>query len=224
MSLFNNLGRSTMLRPQFGGIRSRCVYSRSLNGFNTYPFRLISTTTLPRTKETATSTSCQQQSQYPLSVMPTNTLLRSLLIATISSNKFLLVPSLQLLSFLSKPNRSFLFNVDRNPVLKAILKRTLYSQFCAGETEQETRACVKQLKDLGFKGIILTYAKEMVFDHKAKSANHYTSDKFVDKAESAHDADIEAWRVGTLRTLDLISEGDILAIKQVRECSIEVLC
>ncbi|CAN9259192.1 unnamed protein product [Alternaria alternata] len=83
-----------------------------------------------------------------------------------------------------------------------------------GETEQETRACVKQLKDLGFKGVILTYAKEMVFDHKNESANHHTSDKFVDaKAIAAHDTDIEAWRAGTLRTLDLISEGDILALK-----------
>ncbi|CAN9394880.1 unnamed protein product [Alternaria alternata] len=82
------------------------------------------------------------------------------------------------------------------------------------ETEQETRACVKQLKDLGFKGVILTYAKEMVFDHKNESANHHTSDKFVDaKAIAAHDTDIEAWRAGTLRTLDLISEGDILALK-----------
>jgi hypothetical protein len=77
---------------------------------------------------------------------------------------------------------------------------------------------VKQLKDLGFKGVILTYAKEMVFDHKNESANHHTSDKFVDaKAVAAHDTDIEAWRAGTLRTLDLISEGDILALKYVSQ-------
>ncbi|KAI4680041.1 uncharacterized protein J4E88_005932 [Alternaria novae-zelandiae] len=146
--------------------------------------------------------------------MPTHMLLRSLFVATISSNKFLLIPSLNLLSFFSKQNRSLLFDIDRNPVLKAILKRTLYNQFCAGETQQETRACVKQLKDLGFKGVILTYAKEMVFDHKTKSANHHTSDSFVDeKTSMAHDADVEAWRVGTLGTLDLISEGDILALK-----------
>lgn len=75
---------------------------------------------------------------------------------------------------------------------------------------------MKQLKDLGFKGVILTYAKEMVFDHKNESANHHTSDKFVDaKAVAVHDTDIEAWRAGTLRTLDLISEGDILALKYV---------
>ena len=165
-------------------------------------------------KATATQIPKPSLAQYPLSAMPTHMLLRSLFVATISSNKFLLIPSLNLLSFFSKPNRSLLFNVDRNPVLKAILKRTLYNQFCAGETQQETRACVKQLKDLGFKGVILTYAKEMVFDHKTKSANHHTSDNFVnEKVAVAYDTDIEAWRIGTLGTLDLISEGDILALK-----------
>jgi hypothetical protein len=141
-------------------------------------------------------------------------LFRSLFNATVSSNKFLLTPSLYLLSFFSKPGRSYFLNVDRNPVLKAILKRTLYNQFCAGETEQETRALVKQLKDLGFKGVILTYAKEMVFDRKTESVNSHATEETVEKhAASAHDVDIETWRMGTLKTLDLISEGDILALK-----------
>ena len=70
------------------------------------------------------------------------------------------------------------------------------------------------MKDLGFKGVILTYAKEMVFDHKAQSANHHATEENVEKhAAVAHDADIETWRTGTLKTLDLISEGDILALK-----------
>ncbi|KAH7090201.1 FAD-linked oxidoreductase-like protein [Paraphoma chrysanthemicola] len=148
--------------------------------------------------------------------MPINMLLRSLFIATVSSNKVLLLPALQLLAFFAKPNRSFLFNVDRNPVLKAILKRTLYNQFCAGETEKETRACVQRLKELGFKGVILTFAKETVFDNRAKKSEllSSTSDKFHEmEAAVTNDTDIEAWRVGTLKTVDLISEGDILAIK-----------
>lgn len=183
---------------------------------NTYPIRFSSTTTLRHPKDTAPNVS-QQRSQYPLSVMPTSMLLRSLFIATISSTKLLLVPSLHLMSFLSKPNRSFLFNIERNPVLRAILKQSVYRQFCGGETAQETRACVKQLKDLGFKGIILTYAREILFDHKADAAKQKELDGsgVGDKAALPHDADIAAWRAGTLETLDLISEGDILAIKQV---------
>ncbi|KAH7398743.1 FAD-linked oxidoreductase-like protein [Phaeosphaeria sp. MPI-PUGE-AT-0046c] len=148
--------------------------------------------------------------------MPTHMLLRSLFIATVSSNKFLLLPSLKVLSFFAKPNRTFLLNVERNPVLRAILKRTLYNQFCAGESELETRSCVQQLKDLGFKGVILTYAKETVFDSKSKISDHLssTSEKYHEMESAVtDDTDIEAWRVGTLKTVDLISEGDILAIK-----------
>ena len=207
-----------MLQQRFSPVPLQYLSCRRsvLNGFNTYGIRHIATTVVPRDKGTPTETQTKTQlrSQYPLSIMPTNMLIRSFFIATISSNKFLLTPALHLLSFFSKPGRSYLFNVERNPVLKAILKRTLYNQFCAGETEQETKACVKQLKDLGFKGVILTYAKEMVFDHKTESAEGHASEKVAsDKAVVTQDMDIEAWKMGTLGTLDLISEGDILAIK-----------
>ena len=54
----------------------------------------------------------------------------------------------------------------------------------------------------------------MVFDHKTASANNHASGKVAnDKAVVTQDMDIEAWKMGTLGTLDLISEGDILAIK-----------
>jgi hypothetical protein len=191
-------------------------------GISTFGVRLSSTTAVPRGKEnafkedTTAVISKKKRAKYPLSVMPTNMLLRSLMIATISSNKLLLLPALQLLSFFAKPNRSFLLNVDRNPVLKAILKRTLYQQFCAGETEKETKACVQQLKDLGFKGVILTFAREMVHDTKSNTANHHsgTSDRYHEMHSAVtNDTDIEAWRVGTLKTAALISKGDILAIK-----------
>jgi hypothetical protein len=184
------------------------------NSLKAYEVRLSSTTAFQGGKDTTTQEPARSKPHYPLAAMPTNMLLRSLFIATVSSNRFLLLPSLHLLSFFSKPGRSYVFNVDRNPVLKAILKRTLYNQFCAGETEQETRALVKQLKDLGFKGVILTYAKEMVFDHKTSSANHHATEEVVEQhAAVADDADIETWRTGTLKTLGLISEGDILALK-----------
>lgn len=145
--------------------------------------------------------------------MPLQMLLRSFFIATISSKKYLLIPSLKLLSFFAKPGRSYLFNVDRNPVLHAILKKSLYNQFCAGESANETRACCKSLTDLGFKGVILTYAKEIVFDHKT-SASHLPGDQTKsEEVSSSYDPLIEEWRVGTLATVDLIGKGDILAIK-----------
>ena len=145
--------------------------------------------------------------------MPLSMLLRSLFIATISSKRYLLTPSLRLLAFFAQPDRSFLFNVDRNPVLHAVLKKTLYNQFCAGESAAETRACVQQLKDLGFRGVILTYAKEVVFDHKSQTVHGAKNLSHSIKDYNVHDTSIEEWRIGTLNTVHLISRGDILAIK-----------
>lgn len=92
----------------------------------------------------------------------------------------------------------------------------MYNQFCAGETDAETRDCVRQLKDLGFKGVILTYARETVFDHKTNASTQHADDTGLslnEKTATEQDAAVEAWRVGTLETVDLIDEGDILAIK-----------
>jgi hypothetical protein len=210
-----------MLQPRLG--RSTLYWARTRgklgSGLRTFEIRLSSTTAIPQGKSSETASdasiaaSQQRLSEHPLSVMPMHMLLRSLFIATVSSNKFLLLPSLRLLSFFSKPNRSLLFNVDRNPILKAVLKRTLYNQFCAGETERETKTCVQQLKDLGFKGVILTYAKETVFDTKSNTSTLLSSASEEMQTAVAEDTDIEEWRVGTLKTVDLISEGDILAIK-----------
>ncbi|KAK2028028.1 proline dehydrogenase [Colletotrichum zoysiae] len=148
---------------------------------------------------------------HPLSGMPTGTLLRSLLITTISSHRTLLIPALKTLSFLAKPGRTLLFDVDRNPVLHAVLRKTFYDQFCTGETAAETRACVQRLKALGFRGVILTYAKETVFDHLTQSAVEHG--KVSGASVGGFDADIEDWKRGTLETSAQIEEGDYLAIK-----------
>ncbi|KAH7312606.1 proline dehydrogenase [Stachybotrys elegans] len=150
--------------------------------------------------------------------MPTGMLLRSLLVSTISSNRFLLIPTLSFLSFLSKPGRSFLLNVDRNPILHAILRKGFYDQFCAGESERETKACVQRFKDLGFRGFILTYAKETLFDHYAKAMEKKNQDGVAQgvaavEVKDAFDQDVENWKKGTLATGSMVGEGDILAIK-----------
>ena len=154
----------------------------------------------------------------PLSVMPLPMFLRSFLVATISSKKWLLLPSLRILDFFSKPHRTWIFNLEKNPILYAILKRSFYDQFCAGTTPVETRTCVKALKDLGFRGVILTYASEMVFDHK--SGNDHSLGAVAEETKDEGtgvriDNVIESWRAGTVGTIDLIDEGDILAIKWV---------
>jgi hypothetical protein len=154
----------------------------------------------------------------PLAALPNGSLLRSLFIAGVTSKKVLLIPCLKILSFLSRPGRGYLLSVDKNPLIHAILKKTFYNQFCAGETPQETRQCVRRLKDLGFSGVILTYARETVFDHRSQG----TGIKGVhgpDKTAAGSDAQvafckhIDQWRIGTLETMDLIEDGDYLALK-----------
>lgn len=142
--------------------------------------------------------------------MPTGMLLRSLMIATVSSHRLLLNPSLRLLAFFDQPNRSFFFDVDRNPILHTILKATVYNQFCAGETLEETGRCVRRLKGLGFRGVILTYAKELVHNHSSADA---PTERTSAKLGVGGDSIIEEWRKGTSRTADLLERGDILAIK-----------
>ncbi|KAL0930459.1 proline oxidase [Colletotrichum truncatum] len=165
-----------------------------------------------RSLEPKSSTARKSLAGFPLSILSTGTLLRSLLITTISSNRFLLIPSLYTLSFLAKPGRSFLFDVDRNPILHSILRKTFYDQFCAGETAEQTKACVQRLKGLGFKGVILTYAKETVFDHLTQSS-HETGKVSSTSSIDGLDPEIESWRCGTLETAAQVGEGDYLAIK-----------
>lgn len=123
------------------------------------------------------------------------------------------------MSILSKPNRGFLLNVDRNPILHGILKKTFYEQFCAGENAAETKATIRQLKDMGFRGVIMTFAKETVFDHrthteKGLGAAALESEKHDQPLhQHARCANIEAWRKGTLETVEQLEDGDYLAVK-----------
>ncbi|KAL3457712.1 FAD-linked oxidoreductase-like protein [Aspergillus heterothallicus] len=147
----------------------------------------------------------------PLSALPVRVLLRSLLVATISSKPLLLRTSLWALSALSKPNRGFLLNVDRNPILHGILKKTFYEQFCAGENGAETKATIQELKNMGFRGVIMTYAKETAFDHRTKTEQGHGIANGA--SQEGHCTNIEAWRQGTLETVEQLQDCDYLAVK-----------
>ncbi|KAL6238685.1 hypothetical protein BDW75DRAFT_246763 [Aspergillus navahoensis] len=146
-----------------------------------------------------------------LSALPTPVLLRSLLIATISSKPYLLLPSLSALSFLCKPRAGPLLNVDRNP------------QFCAGETPDEVRSTIRRLANMGFQGTIMTYAKETVFDAKtrtqvglgvnAREPGEEEGPQHTEAGAETYCPQIEAWRKGTVETIDLLGANDYLALK-----------
>ena len=147
-----------------------------------------------------------------LSVLPTRMLLRSLIINTISSHRFLLNPALSILSVLCKPGNNWFLNVERNSILRAIVKSTFYRQFCAGESPAETKEVVQGLRNLGLRGIILNYAKETVFDSKNKSEQGLGV-KERKQSDVGYCPYIDEWRKGALQTVDLLGKSDFLALK-----------
>ncbi|KKZ61066.1 hypothetical protein EMCG_00644 [[Emmonsia] crescens] len=149
----------------------------------------------------------------PLSILPLSTVLRSLFVTTISSSPLLFTPSLAFLSVLANPGSTFL-NPDRNPVLKLIMGQTLYAQFCAGETPAEVKVNIQKLKTIGYSGVILGYARELVMDESEIRSLGQVSDA-EEGAEGMAQAvaDVTAWKEGTLATVDLADDGDFVALK-----------
>lgn len=146
----------------------------------------------------------------PHTLLPTAMLLRSLLVAAVTSHRVLLVPALAILSSLTKPQQG-LWSIENNHFLRSILKSTLYTHFCAGEDATEVKETIRQIKDMGFKGVILTYAREVV-------AESSTTVKGLDGSVEKHstveqDHAISSWREGVAETLSMIGNGDFLALK-----------
>ncbi|KAI9648189.1 hypothetical protein NHQ30_002821 [Ciborinia camelliae] len=137
----------------------------------------------------------------PLSILPLSTVVRSLAINTVSSSPLLLGPSLKVMAILAHSQNPIL-SPDRNPILRFFLKNTFYKQFCAGENHTEVQRTVRGIKDLGFKGVFLCYAREV---EKSPGAN-------IDIEKCVKD-EVLPWAEGTLATVRLAEPGDFVSIK-----------
>ncbi|KAL2756708.1 hypothetical protein ACRALDRAFT_2062825, partial [Sodiomyces alcalophilus JCM 7366] len=146
----------------------------------------------------------------PLSLLPLSMIVRSLLTTTVSSSPVLLPPSLRLMSVLAHSSNSLL-NPDHNPVLRWFLKKTFYAQFCAGEHPDEVRQTIRRLKDIGFTGVILGYAKEVVLSET--QAHDLVSGGNDPKAAHGIASEIAQWVDGTEATVKLAQPGDFVALK-----------
>ncbi|KAI1756836.1 proline dehydrogenase [Xylaria castorea] len=146
----------------------------------------------------------------PLSVLPLVTVLRTLASTTISSSRILLPPSLSIMSMLAHSNQALL-NPDKNPFLRWFLKKTFYAQFCAGENAVEVRRTVDGLKRIGFAGVILGYAREVVLTD-AQTRDLSSCEEGPEAKECVRN-EIEPWAAGTLETLQLAKPGDFVALK-----------
>ena len=146
----------------------------------------------------------------PLAVMPLTNVLRSLMTATVSSSPLLLPPSLAVMSMLAH-TASPALNPDRNPILRFMLKKTLYAQFCGGENAPEVRQTIQSLKNIGFGGVILGYAKEVVLTEA--QMKDLASCGSGPAAEECIRTEIIPWATGTMETVLLASPGDFVALK-----------
>lgn len=142
-----------------------------------------------------------------LSIMPTKLLLRSLMVTSILSSPRLLKICLPVMTHLAN-SKSVLLNPDKNRLVSGIMRILFYNHFCAGSSELEVRKTVSTMKDMGFKGVILGYAKEVIVDPGAtrEEAAGSGSAKLIEGA-------IDQWREGNLRSLPMIGTGDFLAVK-----------
>lgn len=146
--------------------------------------------------------------QPPLAVLPTKSLLRSLLFTSVMSSP-LLEPCLFLMRSLVN-SKSALLDPAKNAPLNYLLRSTIYNHFCAGENETEVKQTVQYIKDLGFKGVILGNARDVVVDHEDSRVGG-ASDKRT--RDAAYTRMVQEWKEGNLKTLAMIESGDFLAVK-----------
>lgn len=150
------------------------------------------------------------QNRAPLSVLPLSMIVRSLGTNTVSSSPLLLPLSLRFMTVLAHSTNALL-NPDKNPILRKALKKSFYAQFCAGECAPEVRQTIAQLKGIGFTGVILGYAKEVVMSKR--QAQPSQTSKFIDETREMIEKEINAWTRGTLETVRLAAPGDCVALK-----------
>ncbi|KAF6829104.1 proline oxidase [Colletotrichum plurivorum] len=176
--------------------------------------RHVSTTPAAKTHQAvappaaaAPPTSTTQSQKSALARLPITILVRSLLLSQFVSSPLLMRPSLAVLGFLTR-TKSPLLNPDRNPLLNRLLRWTVYDHFCAGENIPQVRRTVEGVKRMGYQGVILNYAREIVLDKKAASVGAHAGDYAPECYQM-----IQEWKKGNLETLQMMAPGDFLAVK-----------
>lgn len=104
-----------------------------------------------------------------------------------------------------------LLNPDKNPLLRFFLKKTFYAQFCAGENPAEVKQTINNLKDIGFTGVILGYAREVVLN--GSQTKDLASCGEGQAAEECIRTEVIPWARGTQETVRLAQSGDFVALK-----------
>lgn len=159
--------------------------------------------------EASLNTTTMVKAAPPLSILPVKLLLRGIAINSVSCSPILLPLSLKALDILAH-SKSAVLNPDSNPLLRWVLKNSFYAHFCAGENRAEVSETIKTLKDMGYAGVMLCYAKEVVLDEEAAQELEASGGKAT---EAVIQNEILPWKKGTLETVSLAEPGDFVALK-----------
>ncbi|CAD0093883.1 unnamed protein product, partial [Aureobasidium mustum] len=96
-------------------------------------------------------------------------------------------------------SRSALLDPDRNALLRALIKPMIYDHFCAGTNKLEIKKTLNYLKThMGFKGVILIYSREIPA---------MPVEELQELEPLIQDEDIDIWRDGNVKTLDMVEPG-----------------
>ncbi|CAI6090792.1 unnamed protein product [Clonostachys chloroleuca] len=123
------------------------------------------------------------------------------------SKTWLMKPCLTFLNAVTR-SKSGIINADRNPILNRVLRWTIYNQFCAGSNSTEVSRSMSELRQLGYRGVILGFAKEIVLDPSEGAA--VAEDV---KYGPACYRMIDEWKDANLDTIRMLSPGDFLSVK-----------
>ncbi|KAH0028301.1 proline oxidase Put1, partial [Aureobasidium melanogenum] len=80
----------------------------------------------------------------------------------------------------------------------------IYDHFCAGTNKLEIKKSLEYLKTMGFKGVILIYSREIPA---------MPVEELHELEPLTQDEDIDIWRDGNVKTLDMVEPGDYVGIK-----------
>lgn len=130
-----------------------------------------------------------------LQAIPTNTLVRSLVVLSATA-----LPA-RLLAFLIRLTKKRVVIIESVGPLRWAFKRLLYDNFCIGSHKDEIRAKTQELRRIGFTGIVLANAREA----------QPTTDFHVGSV--IYDVQCEEWVNNNLESVQQAEPGDYVGLR-----------
>ena len=171
----------------------------------------------PLPESTPQSTRLLQETLQPLPLLPYPALIRGWAISAVTSSRALLPLSIWLLRKIAY-TKSLLLSADSNPIIRWLLKRTVYAQFCAGENAGEVKATIAQLRRQGVDGVLLGCGKELEIrrENSVEEGEAEVRHRVVEKEQKdGVEWEVKEWERCTLETIAMAPGGNFVSIKYI---------